>query len=47
VEPATIDYGLDLSRTLQASLPGILKTIRQLLAQWQNEASNPSKQVVA
>jgi hydrogenase maturation protease len=47
VEPATIDYGLDLSRTLQAGLPGILKTIRQLLAQWQNEASNPSKQVVA
>lgn len=34
VEPATIDYGLELSAVLQAALPRVLQTVQQIVAAW-------------
>jgi hydrogenase maturation protease len=42
VEPKKIDYGLELSHNLQACLPGLIRTVHQLIAQWQPGASEPS-----
>jgi hydrogenase maturation protease len=34
VEPATIDYGLELSATLQAALPQIVQEAKRLASKW-------------
>ena len=34
VEPETIDYGLDLSATVQAALPQVVQTVREVADSW-------------
>lgn len=39
VEPAVINYGLDLSSDVARSLPELLQTVRDIVAAWQQLAS--------
>jgi len=34
VEPETIDYGLDLSPTLEALLPSVIEKVKRMVAHW-------------
>ena len=38
VEPAIIDYGLDLSPAVQAALPGLVQAAKDLIARWRGES---------
>ena len=38
VEPETIDYGLELSPKVQASLAGLVRAARDIVAEWTEEA---------
>lgn len=40
VEPEIIDYGLDLSRPVQAALPRILQTGQEIIRDWIKEQRN-------
>jgi hydrogenase maturation protease len=42
VEPETIDYGLDLSPTLQAVLPGVISEVKGRVTQWNRRIKTTS-----
>jgi Ni,Fe-hydrogenase maturation factor len=43
MEPETIDYGLELSPALQASLPRLVQAAGEIIAQWKGRASPPGQ----
>lgn len=43
MEPETIDYGLDVSPSLQASLPQLVQAAREIIASW---GSNRAAQII-
>lgn len=43
MEPETIDYGLELSPALQASLPRLVQAAGEIIAQWKRRASPPGQ----
>jgi hypothetical protein len=43
VEPATIDYGLELSPPVAAALPQLTAAIRDIVYRWRDKASNGIK----
>lgn len=40
VEPETIDYGIDLSPTLQAIMPRLLQTVKNIIEYWRMPFTN-------
>jgi len=37
VEPAVIDYGLDLSPEVQSALPALIQTVREIVDSWRRD----------
>jgi hydrogenase maturation protease len=42
VEPAIIDYGLDLSPAVQTALPRVVQAVKDLIARWQGGGGSPA-----
>jgi hydrogenase maturation protease len=38
IEPEIIDYGLELSPTVEASLPAVLQTVKEIVGEWTCQA---------
>jgi hydrogenase maturation protease len=45
VEPAVIDYGLDLSPEVQSALPVLIQSVREVVDSWQRETSEEEEAV--
>jgi len=45
VEPEIIDYGLELSPTVEAVLPRLVRAARDIVAEWRNPALKPTTSV--